>query len=293
MSVVTFVPGGSGEPPLPFFRRLTGDRCASAIFALLFLISASAVAEIRPSDCARAAQYSERRRGVSMLVIQNGRMIFEHYANGGSATGRWPIFSGTKSFWGIAALAAVRDGLFKLDDFVSDTIAEWKSDSRKSQITIRQLLNQTDGIEGASRLQRASIRDRNAMAIRLPTVAEPGSTFIYGPSHLQIFSELLRRKLKGRATISYIEGHVLSRFGLGRLNYKKDARGNPLPATGFELTAREWARLGELLLGRGSYHGRQILPAALLREALAGSHVNPSYGLTFWLNQPAPTAREA
>ena len=227
-----------------------------------------------------------------MLVIQNGRTIFERYANGGSPRERWPIFSGTKSFWGIAALAAVRDGLFKLDDPVSDTITEWQSDPRKSRITIRQLLNQTDGVEGASRLQRSSIRDRNAMAIRLPVVAEPGSAFIYGPSHLQIFSELLRRKLKSRGAIGYFEGRVANRLGLGRLNYKRDARGNPLPATGFELTAREWARLGELIIGQGNYHGRQIVPAALLREAFAGSPANPSYGLTFWLNQQAPNGRE-
>jgi CubicO group peptidase (beta-lactamase class C family) len=220
-----------------------------------------------------------------MLVLQNGRTIFEHYANGGSAGGRWPIFSGTKSFWGIAALAAVHDGLFRLDDLVSDTIPEWKSDPRKSQITIRQLLNQTDGIEGASSLQRASIQDRNAMAIWLPTLAEPGASFIYGPSHLQIFSELLRRKLRGHSTIAYFEGHVSSRLDLHRLNYKKDARGNPLLATGFELTAQEWARLGELLLGNGKYRGRQIVPAALLREAFTGSQANPSYGLTIWLNQ--------
>src|SRR6266516_795628 len=257
----------------------------SGFLILTLATSTSAQAEIRATDCARAAKYSESKRGVSMLVMQNGRTIFEHYAKGGSARGRWPIFSGTKSFWGIAALAAVRDGLFKLDDFVSDTIAEWKSDPRKSRLTIRQLLNQTDGIEGASRLQRASIRDRNAMAIWLPAFAEPGSAFIYGPSHPQIFLELLRRKLNGRATTSYIEGRVLNRLGLGRLNYKKDARGNPLPATGFELTAREWARLGELVLGRGNYHGRQIVPANLLREAFTGSQANPSYGLTFWLNQ--------
>src|SRR5205809_5454230 len=292
MRVVTFAPGGSGEP-LSFLGRLTRNRWASPIFALLVLTSASAVAEILPADCARAAKYSESKRGVAMLVLQNGRTIFEHYANGGSARGRWPIFSGTKNFWGIAALAAIRDGLFKIDDPVSDTITEWKSDARKSGITIRQLLNQTDGIEGASRLQRASIRDRNAMAIRLPTVAEPSSAFIYGPSHLQIFSELLRRKLKGRATISYFEGRVSNRLGLGCLNFKKDSLGNPPVATGFELTAREWARLGELVLGNGNYHGRQIVPAALLREAFAGSQPNPSYGLTFWLNQQAATAREA
>jgi CubicO group peptidase (beta-lactamase class C family) len=264
----------------------------SGLFIFSLATSPPAQAEIAPADCARAAKYSESKRGISMLVIQNGRTIFERYANGGSPRERWPIFSGTKSFWGIAALAAVRDGLFKLDDPVSDTITEWQSDPRKSRITIRQLLNQTDGVEGASRLQRSSIRDRNAMAIRLPVVAEPGSAFIYGPSHLQIFSELLRRKLKGRGAIGYFEGRVANRLGLGRLNYKRDARGNPLPATGFELTAREWARLGELIIGQGNYHGRQIVPAALLREAFAGSPANPSYGLTFWLNQQAPNGRE-
>src|SRR2546422_7691595 len=196
----------------------------SGILLGVFLRSTIASAEIRPADCADAARYSENKRGVSMLVMQNGRTIFEHYANGGSARGRWPIFSGTKSFWGIAALAGVRDGLFKLDELVADTITEWKSDPRKSQITIRQLLNQTDGIEGASRLHRASIPNRNAMAIRLPTVAEPGSAFIYGPSHLQIFSELLRRKLNGRATTRYVEARGLNRLGVGRLNYKKSAR---------------------------------------------------------------------
>ena len=272
-------------------RALPGISASAAV--VLVALATTTFAEIRSTDCARAAKYSESRRGVSMLVMQNGRTIFEHYANGGSTRGRWPIFSGTKSFWGIAALAAVHDGLLRLDDPVSDTITEWKSDLRKSQITIRQLLNQTDGIEGASRLQRASIRDRNTMAIRLPSIAEPGAAFIYGPSHLQIFSELLRRKLRGRSTIAYFEGHVADRLGLHRLNYKKDSRGNPLPATGFELTAREWARLGELVLGNGNYHGRQIVPAALLREAFAGSQANPSYGVTFWLNQQAPIGREA
>ena len=271
------------------FAQRSGYR---GLFFLTFATS-SAFAEIHVSDCARAATYSESRRGVSILVMQNGRTIFEHYANGGSAGGRWPIFSGTKSFWGIAALAAVRDGLFRLDDLVSDTITEWKNDPRKSGITIRQLLNQTDGIEGASRLQRPSIRDRNTMAIRLASVAEPGTAFIYGPSHLQIFSELLRRKLKGRSTIAYFERHVSDQLGLHSLNYKKDSAGNPLPATGLELTAREWERFGELVLSNGKYHGRQIVPASLMNEAFTGSQANPLYGLTFWLNSQAPNSREA
>src|SRR5215469_54610 len=123
-----------------------------SIVVIPSLTSISFAADIQPGNCARAAAYSEKNRGFSMLVMQNGKTVFEHYANGGSADRRCKIFSGTKSFWGIAALCAVRDGLLKLDDRVADTITEWKSDSSKSQITIRQLLNQTDGIEPYSHL---------------------------------------------------------------------------------------------------------------------------------------------
>ena len=254
--------------------------------------STSSFADIQPGNCARAANYSENKRGFSMLVMQNGKTVFEHYANGGGADMRCKIFSGTKSFWGIAALCAARDGLIKLDDRVADTVTEWKADPRKSQITIHQLLNQTDGIEPAPHLHSESIRDRNTVAVQLSLVAAPGSAFAYGPSHLQIFAEVLRRKLHGRSTISYIQENVLSPLGLTSLEFKKDGRGNPLPASGFELSAREWARFGELVLGHGNYRGKQIVPANLLGQALTGSSANPSYGLTFWLNGQAPNARE-
>src|SRR5262249_14380293 len=260
--------------------------------AIASLASTAFAADIQPGNCARAEAYSEKNTGFSILVIQNGKTVFEHYANGGGADMRCKIFSGTKSFWGIAALCAERDGLIKLDDRVADTITEWKNDPRKSQITIRQLLNQTDGIEPSPHLHSDSIRDRNAVAIQLPIVASPGSAFAYGPSHLQIFNEVLRRKLNGKSTISYINENVLSPLGLTSLEFKKDGRGNPLPASGFELSAREWANFGELVLNRGHYHGKQIVPSNLLSQALSGSGANPSYGLTLWLNREAPNARE-
>lgn len=262
------------------------------IFVLVSVTISSPAAEIQPGNCARAAGYSDRNRGFSVLVMQNGKTLFEHYANGGGPEMRCKIFSGTKSFWGIAALCAVRDGLIRLDDRVADTITEWKNDPRKSQITIRELLSQTDGIEPAPHLHSESIRDRDAVAVQLPLVAAPGSAFAYGPSHLQILNELLRRKLNGRSTISYISENVLSPLGLTSLEFKRDGRGNPLPASGFELTAREWAHFGELVLGGGNYHGKQIVPANLLAQAFTGSGANPSYGLTFWLNRQAPNARE-
>ncbi|PYI81163.1 MAG: serine hydrolase, partial [Verrucomicrobia bacterium] len=101
------------------WSRFTQRSGYSGLLLATFATSPVASAEIKASDCAGAAKYSESRHGTAVLVTQNGRTIFEHYANGGSATRRWPIFSGTKSFWGIAALAALQNGLFRLDEPVS------------------------------------------------------------------------------------------------------------------------------------------------------------------------------
>ena len=86
------------------------------------------------------------------------------------------------------------------------TIDEWRSDDRKARITIRGL-NFTCGLEPMSRLHADSVPDRNAVALRLPAVATPGERFIYGPSPLQVFDELFRRKLTlhRESPIHYLE----------------------------------------------------------------------------------------
>ncbi|MEQ1867949.1 MAG: serine hydrolase domain-containing protein, partial [Micropepsaceae bacterium] len=93
-----------------------------------------------------ACDYSASTAGVSCLVMVDGKVVHETYRDAGDADKAWGLASGTKSFSGVAAAAAVQDGLFKLDDKVSDILAAWKGDARKD-ITIRQLLSLTSGIK--------------------------------------------------------------------------------------------------------------------------------------------------
>jgi CubicO group peptidase (beta-lactamase class C family) len=243
-----------------------------------------------------AAFYSESRRGHSLLVIQQGKTAFESYAPGESSWDAHRIYSGTKSFWGVAAMAAVQDGLVSLGEPVAESIPEWRSDPRKSRITIRELLNFTDGIPPAVALDGDSIPDRDAFAIALPSVAPPGDAFIYGPSHLQIFCEVLRRRLRpsGETPWHYLERKVLHPLGLNSVRHLMDRAGNPLAATGFELTARQWARMGKLVLNRGFYDSQQLVEPGLLEKCFQGSAANPAFGMEFWLNRAAagPGARE-
>ncbi|MCL4201627.1 MAG: serine hydrolase [Pirellulaceae bacterium] len=93
-----------------------------------------------------ARHYSESNGGQGMLVRLDGQIIFEGYGNGGGKDRAQMLASGTKSFVGVAAMAAVEDGLIRLDDRACESLTEWQNDPVKSQITYRQLLTLTSGL---------------------------------------------------------------------------------------------------------------------------------------------------
>ena len=233
-----------------------------------------------------AAKYVSSRKGQALLIKQQGKVIHESYFNGAKAGEARRIYSGTKGFWGLAAMAAIEDGRLALDEKVSDTLPSW-NEGRKKDITIEQLLDFTSGLERCLRLHQDGLTNRNQMALERPLVGTPGKSFIYGPSQLQVFHEVLKKKLKGRflsqTPTHYLERRVLKPLGLGPQRYLPDANGNPLLAAGFLMTPAQWARLGDLLLAQG----KPVLKSASMNALLEGSAANPAYSFGFWNNRAA------
>jgi CubicO group peptidase (beta-lactamase class C family) len=218
-----------------------------------------------------------------MLVMVDGEILFEDYPNGGSTDRAHELASGTKSFSGTIAVLAVMDGLIKLDDKVCETITEWKDDERKAKVTIRQLLGLISGIEPKNRgTQRVP---SYADAIKIPFKDEPGEKFNYGPVPFTVFGELMRRKLDGKSPLDYLDEKVFKKIGLEYGRWRKDADGNPHIPSGAALTARNWAKYGELVRLGGKWKNEQILDPKTLDECFKGSEPNPAYGLTWWLNR--------
>lgn len=266
----------------------TNKVCLVLIASLLLASSPAGAEQINSVTLHAAAKYSAAHGGISFLVIQDGRTLIEQYPRGGNPATPWKIYSGTKAFWGLAALAAAQDGLIRFDEPVANTIASWQNDSRKSRVTIRQLLDFSCGLEPGFSLHNRDPGDRDAIAMRLPIVAEPGTEFIYGPSALQVFHEVLKIKLHGQAPRAYLEKRVLRRLGLGPQRYLLDRAGNPLLAAGWQLTARQWAKLGQLVLARGA----PVISATSLNECWHGSGPNPAFAFGWWNNRAAPGGRE-
>lgn len=259
--------------------------CALVCFALApapFAVARSP--GISPASIRQAAEYSASCRGKSLLVSQNGKIIFEQYTNGYSSGEPSKIYSGTKGFWNLAALAAEQDGLLRLKERAADTIPEWESDAQKSRITIHQLLDFTSGLDPDFALHEDGISDRDLIALRRPLVARPGSAFIYGPCSLQVFHLILKRKLaaQGETPTHYLERRVLKPMGLGPQRYVADLSGNPLLAAGFMLTPRQWVREGYVLLNDGS-----PVTSEAIDHFSSGTSANPAFNMGFWNNSEA------
>jgi len=229
-------------------------------------------------DFRAAAAYSAARRGVSLLVMQHGRVLFEDYPNAGAPDRGWELASGTKSFTGVMAAAAVQDRALDLDEPVAETIREWRGDER-ARISIRHLLSLTSGL----RIGMGQRPPTYTEAIETPAQVEPGAEFAYGPAPFQIFGEIIRRKFPHEADpAAYIQRRVFDRLSIAPTTWRRGRDRMPFMPQGAHFTARAWARFGQFVL----QNGEGLVDAHALAQCFEGTRANPGYGLSFWLLRP-------
>ena len=244
-------------------------------------------AKLKPVEEQRfkaAADYSKAARGVAMLIMRNGEVIFEDYAPIWNASKPHLLGSATKSFVAVIAACAVQDRLIALDEKVSDTLQEWKDGGLKEQITIGQLLNLSSGIEGGDNPTATPIYQK---AVEMANAAaEPGTTFSYGPIPFQCFGALMTRKLQptNETLYEYLDRRILAPIGLRVGFWRRDSKDEMNLPTGAFLTAREWAKFGELVRLRGRWENRVVISPGPLSHCLQPSPTNPAYACGWWLH---------
>ncbi len=255
------------------------------LFAVLFPMTVSA--QLSDASIKAAHEYSQKGAGLGMIVWENGRVRFEDYYAGHSAGKPLHIYSGTKSFFGVLAAIGVEEGWLDLDEPVGKTLSSWREDPRKRRITIRQLLNFTSGLEtGFSQIYGRSSVDKVTASTTLDVTREPGTTFVYGPGHLQVFCAVIREKLKkrGQSYEGYLRKKLISPLGISIPKWREDAHGNVIPSAGMYMTGRDWLKFGEMVAQGGRWKNKQLIKTESLRLCFTGTRINPAYGINFWLN---------
>jgi len=251
----------------------------SAFIALLASFSMQAFA-----GADDAARYSAGHGERALLVWQNGRLRMERYGAGGSRGKTENVYSITKSLCALGTFTAIGRNVLQLDEPVSLTLTEWRSDPRKRRITVRDLLNQTSGLSpGFKQIYSANLRNKEKAALKLPVVSTPGEAFAYGPSHYEALEALMARKLE-RSPLAWIDGALFDPLGIKPGGWRRDRLGNPYFSAGAHLSARDLLAAGKFVRREGLNRIFSRVPSSLIRTASTGSSANPMYGLGFWLN---------
>jgi len=256
--------------------------------ALLLCVAATASAEVTEAHFANAAHYSATHGGLAVRVEQGGRLLFESYAPGFSASTPHKIYSGTKSFFAVAAIVAQQEGLLSLDEKACNTLPEWRNDRRRA-ITIEELLSHTSGLD-PDLAYLYPYRDQLEAALRVPLIDTPGAHFHYGGVNYQAFGEILQRKLRarGESLQDFMEDKIFDPLDIDVDKWVKDGAGNPLVHSGLLLSAEQWAKFGNFINRARNGLSTPVLSGTALAPLFVGHSCNPAYGLGFWLNRPPP-----
>lgn len=236
-----------------------------------------------------AASYSEAHDGEAVMVVRDGQIVFQRYANRFSRGSTHVLASGTKSFSCALMLAAEQDGLLTRTQRVADRLTEWRSDANKSRITVRDLLSLQSGLSTNPDYNPAQVSnlDTYTLALNDPANYAPGQAFIYDPLAFQAFALMFERASNNTDPVNYLQDKVFEPIGLTGDTWQRDAQNHPQMAGGATMSAEAWARYGLLMLQNGTWGSSRVLPAAGVRDCL--TYENPAYlgyGITWWLNRP-------
>jgi CubicO group peptidase (beta-lactamase class C family) len=210
----------------------------------------------------------------SLLVVVDGVLVHERYAEGVSSSDRLLGNSATKSALATLVGIAVGSGAIPdLDALAREFVPELEG-SGYGYVTVRHLLTMTTGLDWAedyhdpdSRASKLIGRWRDgAGSIRellttIPAADPPGSRYAYCSPDSQVL-DWVRERATGQ---TFAEGiaNLWSRLGAEHpavvgLDAPADAGGVAVAAAALGASARDWARIGMLQID-GRWNGEQIL----------------------------------
>jgi polyhydroxybutyrate depolymerase len=269
---------------------LTGVQSRDVEFAEIawaFFRATFATASTPPNGQAlqSAREYNFASGGQTHLVMHEGQVIDEAYANGGAPDRVQLLASATKGFTGMVGAIAASEGLFGLDEPVAQrALVEWQGDVAKSKITYRHLLTMSSGLQ--------ELNDLSGWLdyLRAPVLYPAGSTFIYSGDP-NIFGLALERRLGGESVQAYFERRLFAPLGMGSIRWATNfADGRPQLSGGAYVTARDWAKFGEFvrLTMSARWSGQALLSRTHFDQVFASSAAHPAYGFYWWLKKPVP-----
>ena len=206
---------------------------------------------------------------MSAVLIKDGYIIKEQYAEGFNENSYGTSWSTAKSFY--AALVGIsldKGEIDSLDDPVAKYVPQY-NEGKKKDITIRQILNMTSGLEFPSHEHEMMFfePDHLAYAYEVGVEDEPGKVFQYNNVNSMLMGEILKGAT-GKTAKQLIEERLFSKIGLKNYTAWEDSAGNTLTYCCLDMSARDYSRFGILFSRNGNWNGEQVISKNYVDESL-------------------------
>jgi CubicO group peptidase (beta-lactamase class C family) len=235
-----------------------------------------------------------------LLVVKDGYLVAEKYFNGASIDELSKRASVTKSYTSALVGLALEKGYVssveqKMLDFFPD-LASGITDTRKEQITVRQMLQMRAGYpwEETDAALWDALWDGEYLSdiVSIPLTADPGTTFQYSNLTAHWIGIIVARAANTDLK-SFGEEYLFSPLGVevGE-DWNRDLDGYYIGCGDIQFTARDMAKFGLLYLNGGEYEGNQIIAADWVQDSLRtysqrawdniGQFRDIGYGYQWW-----------
>ena len=258
----------------------------------LFPGDSALCARLEPIAKALVDDHAYNGTPFAFVVLHEGKVVAERYREGITADTKLLSWSMAKSFTNALAGIMYGDGL--VDVFAPTGIPQWQGDARAA-ITLNDLMQMQSGLQWNEdygnrsdvNLMLHREEDMGLYAINKPLEHQPGTFWYYSSGSTNIVMRLLRGKFASDAEfLTYLRERLFAPLGIRNAVFEPDLRGTPVGSSYLYVTARDFARFGQLFLDDGFVGGERILPEGWVEySATPASASQDCYGSFFWLNR--------
>ena len=238
------------------------------------------------------------RNTLAVIVMHRGEIVAERYQAPVTINTPMQGWSMNKSLMATFIGQQIDRGHLSLDDSVAEALktagaGESLVSRVSADLTLGHLLSMSSGFDFAERyFPGDDVTDMlyrsQGMWLSAPATGHaraPGEQFAYSSGDINTASLMWQQSLNGQAYPDWIDAKFGRPLGVREMVLEPDASGVQVGSSYAYLTARDWARMGQLWLN--AWHGRSpLISRAWQRLAVTpGTAENGEiYGLGFWLN---------
>ena len=211
----------------------------------------------------------------ALLVNQKGTTVFEKYYNEANKTKLCNVQSLTKSIMSILVGIAIDQGKILSEDqyiqtYFPSIYADLK-DERKQQISIKDLLNQTAGLEWAGYTEHGTWLESetpNRFVLSKQLLTRPGKAYFYNSGATHLLSPILV-KATGQTVLAFAEENLFTPLGITNVKWEVRKDGNhDGSGLGLWMQADDLLKIGQLVLNKGNWNGQQVIAEKWIEKSL-------------------------